>query len=95
MVSQLIMEGGDRWNEDLVRGVFEDEDAEAILQISLKASQNEDYPFWFPDPKGNFSVRNAYRVWTTKVIGEKIEAGNSGHHRYRELESMQELWKKL
>ena len=45
MVSQLIMEGGDRWNEDLVKGVFEGEDTESILQISLKASQNEDYPF--------------------------------------------------
>ena len=75
--------------------MFDETDAEAILQIPLRRSNNEDSPFWIPDPKGLFTVKNAYRVMTTQIIEEKIEAGDEGYHKYRDLESMRVLWKKI
>ena len=92
-VSQLIEGEKDRWNEEMIRYVFENEYAEAILQIPLRRTNNEDTPCWFPNPKGMFSVMNAYRVVITKYIEERIETGSAGYHKYRELESMKALWK--
>ena len=50
-------EVGDSWNEDLIRGIFDEEDGEAILQIPLRRSQNKDFPFWNPDSRESFLRR--------------------------------------
>ena len=73
--------------------MFENEDAESILQIPLRRTSNENTPCWFPNPKEMFSVKNAYRMVITKFVEERIEVGSVDYHKYRELESMKDLWK--
>ena len=94
-VSKLMEGEEDRWNKELVRSMFDETDVEAILQIPLRRSNNEDFPFWIPNRKGLFTVKNAYRVMTKQIIEGKIEAGDEGYHKYRDLESMKALWKKI
>ena len=85
-MSQLIDEDGDSWNEELIRGIFDEEDVEGILQIPLRRSQNEDFHFWNPDSKRVFSMKNAYRMWAANLVEERIVASHVGYHKYRDLE---------
>jgi len=49
------------WDELLVRNIFEESDAEAILKIKVNEDQ-EDRPAWHYDKKGLFSVKSAYKL---------------------------------
>ena len=67
MVSQLINQNSHEWKSELVHEIFEAKSAQAILSIHLPAGVRPDKLIWVLDPKGRFSVRSAYRVFTTQV----------------------------
>jgi hypothetical protein len=60
-VADLINQDSGQWDEDLVRFVFQHEDAEEILSIPIRAGM-EDGVAWHFDKKGIFSVKSAYRL---------------------------------
>ncbi|WVZ54295.1 hypothetical protein U9M48_005117 [Paspalum notatum var. saurae] len=60
-VSDLIDPGTGRWDEQLVRDTFWEEDAEVILSIPIDADL-DDFSAWHFDPKGIFSVKSAYKL---------------------------------
>lgn len=61
-VAQLIDNTTASWNENLVRSVFTQGDAEAILRIPLCTRQVDDFWAWHEETRGGFSVRSAYRM---------------------------------
>ena len=66
-VSQLINQNSHEWKSELVHEIFEAKSAQAILSIHLPAGVRPDKLIWVLDPKGRFSVRSAYRVFTTQI----------------------------
>jgi hypothetical protein len=60
-VCDLINQEDTSWDEDLVRFLFDEEDAKEILAIPL-CSEMEDWIAWHYDKKGVFSVKSAYRL---------------------------------
>ena len=94
-VSQLIMSKEAQWNEALITEVFNVDDMEAILCIPLRITQFEDVPFWKPDPKRIFYVKSAYKITHNLIIEERILEGAGRYHKYRELESLQPMWKRI
>ncbi|CAN1164805.1 hypothetical protein LINPERHAP2_LOCUS25784 [Linum perenne] len=55
------------WVRDLVRGLFEQGDAEEILNIPLGIGGDLDKLIWHFESKGNYSVRSAYRILMEKI----------------------------
>lgn len=60
-VSELIDPGTGDWDVELVRDTFWEEDAALILQMPLRDGA-VDFMAWHFDPKGLFSVRQAYKL---------------------------------
>jgi hypothetical protein len=60
-VNELINPVTGEWDEQLVRETFWPEDANEILRITI-AENLEDWPAWYFDAKGLFSVKSAYKV---------------------------------
>jgi hypothetical protein len=60
-VFELINPATEDWDEQLVRYLFFEEDANIILTLFV-STQMEDFPAWHPDPKGLFSVKSAYAL---------------------------------
>jgi hypothetical protein len=60
-VSELIDPITRTWDEQLVTDVFWPEDAEAVLMIPTN-DDYEDWPAWFYDSKGVFSIKLAYKI---------------------------------
>lgn len=75
-VSELINPATTQWDEVLVRNVFNHEDAEVILSITL-GSRSDDFVAWHFDPKGVFSVKSAYKVF---VHSSSAQHGPSSGH---------------
>jgi hypothetical protein len=50
-----------QWGVQLVRDTFWEQDAEIIMSMPLREDY-EDYPAWFLDAKGMFSIRSAYKL---------------------------------
>ncbi|XP_042942776.1 uncharacterized protein LOC122276958 [Carya illinoinensis] len=55
-----MVEGKKEWNEDLIRSIFREEEADQICCIPLSRKEVEDKPIWGPLNKGLFSVKSAY-----------------------------------
>ncbi|KAH7546347.1 hypothetical protein FEM48_Zijuj01G0191100 [Ziziphus jujuba var. spinosa] len=60
MADNLKSQDGLSWNVDLVKEIFEEESAKAILGIHWARSYLEDRIIWLDSKKGNFSVKSAY-----------------------------------
>ncbi|MDV3193925.1 MAG: hypothetical protein Q8835_02560, partial [Sweet potato little leaf phytoplasma] len=60
-VANLIHRNG-TWNEQMIRDLYIDQDANLIINIPLNPQQKEDIIIWQFDPKGIFSVKSAYRL---------------------------------
>jgi hypothetical protein len=60
-VSDLIDPYTNCWDEHLVRDLFWQEDAELILAIPIK-EEMDDFFAWHYEPKGEFTVKSAYRL---------------------------------
>ena len=79
MVSDLIETTTASWREDLIRAVFMEFDAEAILKIPLCTRRIGDFWSWGEEPRGNFSVHSAYcMLVSTTISREGWLEGNSG-----------------
>lgn len=53
-VNDLIDPMTGRWDDDLIRAIFNPVDATRILQILLNYGAFEDFIAWHPDHKGYF-----------------------------------------
>jgi hypothetical protein len=60
-VCDLMNQENTSWDEDLVRFVFDQDDAKEILSIPVKQDM-DDWVAWHYDSKGVFSVKSAYRL---------------------------------
>jgi hypothetical protein len=60
-VCDLIDQTTVTWDEELIKSVFDEEDAKEILSIPLRPEM-EDWVAWHYDKKGEFSVKSAYRL---------------------------------
>jgi hypothetical protein len=61
-VAEMINPITGQWDEQLVRQKIWEMDAEIILSTPIRADF-EDYPAWFHDSKGIFSVKSAYKIY--------------------------------
>ena len=61
-VSELIDHTSMTWKTEVVQHFFNQMDSEAILQIPLSMSKQEDCWAWHHERNGIFSVRSAYRM---------------------------------
>ncbi|KAL0313496.1 UNVERIFIED_CONTAM: hypothetical protein Sradi_5748900 [Sesamum radiatum] len=50
------------WNKKLIREMFECDDSECVLSISLPSDQRQDVLIWHYGKQGQFSVRSAYSL---------------------------------
>ncbi|MBA0845143.1 hypothetical protein Goarm_005848, partial [Gossypium armourianum] len=62
LVSDLIESTNSSWKTELVRGTFQSDVVEKILQIPLVETAHEDFQVWRGEPTGEFSVRSAYKL---------------------------------
>lgn len=69
-VSKLLDPATGSWDETLVRDLFWDFDARAIL-LTQTNENCEDWPAWHFDRKGIFSVKSAYRLAVQKRERDK------------------------
>lgn len=53
-----------RWNRELIKKKFLNEDYKAIMSISLSLSPKKDTLTWFYDPNGVHSIKSGYHVAT-------------------------------
>ena len=60
MVSQLIDHAQHQWNTSLVQDTFDQQSAQAILNIHIPLRFRPDKLIWTPNNKGNFTVKSAY-----------------------------------
>lgn len=56
----MIDPGTEKWDEELIRDIFNPVDVNRILQIPLNYSSFEDFVAWNGSSSGFFSVRSAY-----------------------------------
>lgn len=75
-VSWLMVAGEDRWDEELVRSIFDERDVNLILSIPLRRA-DEDVRFWKQEKLGFYSVKTAYAlIQESKMIPISPVPGN-------------------
>jgi hypothetical protein len=77
-VSQLLTNGSNEWNQDIVRRIFYVEDVACILNMRLPDQSSEDIMVWHYERNGNFSVKSAYKLACNLNNGTRWLAGGSG-----------------
>jgi hypothetical protein len=75
-VSDLIDPATKTWNEDLVRSILYETDAEHVLKIKIPTHADEDYIAWNYEKSGHFTVRSAYKL-AMEIQSMQNEAGMS------------------
>lgn len=86
-VADLLVEGSDRWNRDLVMQTLTGEDAARILRIKPKLNLEDSYCWGFTD-HGSYSTQSGYRL--TEAI---LEMNNPNTRTLPPLEK--KLWSNL
>jgi len=66
-VSELINPLTEDWDDEMVRAIFWEEDAQKILTVPVHLEM-DDILAWHYDLKGMFSVKSAYRVFCDDQI---------------------------
>lgn len=61
-VDALMVPNERRWDEDIIRDLFNERDQQCILNTPIRQSQAEDKLFWCKENNGLYSVKSAYRV---------------------------------
>jgi hypothetical protein len=61
-VEEVLLDGGQGWNESRLREVFFDGDVDDILKIPVGRAGTEDYLAWNYTKNGIFSVQSAYHL---------------------------------
>jgi hypothetical protein len=59
------------WNVNRVQLYFSPEDAEEILKIETSRRNESDFVAWYPEKRGIFTVRSAYRLALNRVMQER------------------------
>lgn len=62
LVSSLIVIGLARWDEVVVKDLFNKRDCHLILQIPLSTAPSNDKWIWTHEPKGVYTVSSGYKV---------------------------------
>ena len=75
-VSELFISGTRRWDENLIRHLFYNHDAEEILRLHIQTIGEGDLIAWHYEKNGMFSVKSAYRLALNFQDG-KGETGSS------------------
>jgi hypothetical protein len=86
-VSDLIVQETKTWDEQLVRNLFHEADAEHILQIKIPTLTGEDYVAWHYEKNGMFSVKSAYR------LALELQEMNGGEGSSNKQAGERDLWK--
>ncbi|XP_040993121.1 uncharacterized protein LOC121239848 [Juglans microcarpa x Juglans regia] len=76
-----------RWKEELVRMIFEEEEANLILSIPISRGRAMDRLIWEPEKNGKYSIKSAYLMELRereRINGESFEVDKEA-----------ELWKQL
>ncbi|KAL0303026.1 UNVERIFIED_CONTAM: putative mitochondrial protein [Sesamum radiatum] len=66
-VSELLIEEGRRWNEELLEKEFGEEDVQSIKSIEIPSPVSTDVLVWHFGNKGNFSVKSAYELYIQQI----------------------------
>jgi hypothetical protein len=90
-VSELTNLAACQWDVQLVSDVFREEDINAILSTPLRLDY-EDFPAWFPDPKGVFTVKLAYKVLAVEVAPKGDGVERSGVSKEENNFDWHQLW---
>ena len=61
LVADLLNPNTEGWDEALVRDLFQEEDAKAILSISICEGMEDNFA-WHFDQRGIFSVKSSYKI---------------------------------
>ncbi|KAF0908620.1 hypothetical protein E2562_026843 [Oryza meyeriana var. granulata] len=61
-----------RWNENLIRATFNQEDYAAILRTKTAPSLGEDFIAWHPEKSGRFTVKSAYKLAVELTLNEAL-----------------------
>jgi len=93
-VPELIDPYSGSWDEELVRGIFWEEDVIHILAIPVKQGHGDSLA-WHYDPKGIFSVKSAYHVLVDRREQKKERqlGESSSTERDTENKFWNSLWK--
>lgn len=67
-VNSLLAENGKVWNVPLIRQVFSNDIAEAILNTPLYQQVQNDRLTWKVERNGFYSVRRAYRLCVEELV---------------------------
>ena len=92
-VSELIDGATGGWKVDMVWRNFFTPEAEAILNIPLRAFGGEDFLAWALERSGNYSVKSAYRALTTQNELRALEEGTVVGSSSSEQQLWIALWK--
>jgi len=92
-VRSLIDEVVGRWNEDIVRSYFSEDDAEKILQIPLCYTSCEDFPSWPHTKSGIYTVKSAYSLKRLESLHHLLS--ENGRDEPLDQHEMSKLWKRL
>ena len=93
-VRSLIDEVAGRWNEDIVRSYFSEDDAEKILQIPLCYTSCEDFPSWPHTKSGIYTVKSAYSLIRLESLHHNFLSEN-GRGESSDQHETSKLWKRL
>lgn len=88
-VSELIVEGGRRWNNNLIQFTFNKPDADAIVQIPISQLGSKDKPVWHHTRNGRFLVDSAYN-WLANQDTQASTLPESSTSKAR----VQAIWKR-
>ena len=94
-VAHLLLQDLVRWDRDKLVTHFSSRDANAILELLLTQTGQEDALYWFYEKRGSFSIKNAYELAWGIYIHDQIQSDHRGYQRYNSLHNKSDWWKRL
>ncbi|KAE8773418.1 Alanyl-tRNA synthetase [Hordeum vulgare] len=91
-VSEVIDSYSGLWNIDLVRQIFSPTEAEAILNIPLRAAGGEDVVAWAPEKSGIYTVKTSYRSPMNQKEQQALDEGTATETPVTEQQMWSRLW---
>ena len=80
------------WNEQLIREIFHEHDAEEIIRIKVPQWEEDDFVAWHFENSGVFSVKSAYKLGYNLAHENRLNTGRSyGDGKSRNLWKL--IWK--
>jgi hypothetical protein len=78
-VSQLMKEGTQEWDEQMLRSCLHAYDVEEVLKIRPMRNRHEDIIAWFYETSSIFTVKSAYRLAINEVWANRAGSSTSNH----------------